>query len=98
VWFDRRWQMIGWGDLADADFRRVAQEIPFGELFIVLEETPVNFGVEQCCWMVEHGRVYAVSDHPHAMVLEPIERRVRYYAIDRQTARGIIERIGRLHR
>jgi hypothetical protein len=90
VWFNHRWQMIGWGDLADQDFQQVAKAIPFGELFIVSGTPPYN-GVEQCSWIVEHGRVYAVLDQPR-------EGEGFYRLIDREAARGIIARIARLHR
>ena len=38
-WYDAAGRKLGWGDLSDADMRRIAAGLRKGELFIVLSET-----------------------------------------------------------
>ncbi len=37
-WYNCQGEKIGWGDLSSDDLKRIAEEIPQGELFIVLSE------------------------------------------------------------
>lgn len=37
-WYNKLGEKLGWGDLSADDFRRIAAELPEGELFIVLGE------------------------------------------------------------
>ncbi len=37
-WYNRAGEKLGWGDLSDADLRRIKEELTEGEMFIVLYE------------------------------------------------------------
>jgi hypothetical protein len=102
VWFDCNWQMLGWGDLAEEDFVRIAKAIPFGELFIAADATfqPIVYDVESCLWLVERGRIYLVlrySLHPGDETYNETLRTVRFRRIIRPTAQRIITRFQRLN-
>jgi hypothetical protein len=97
VWFSHHWKMLGWGDLTDHDLVRIAREIPFGQLFIVIAiggVWPLDRLIDQCSWLVERGRIYAVAGHS---VETASLRQVRYHQIDHETARSIVARISRLY-
>lgn len=102
IWFDCKWQMLGWGDLANDDFVRIAKAIPFGELFIVGDSRfqPIVYGVESCLWLIERGVIYLVlrfSEHPGDETYNEMIRNVRFRRIIRPTAQKIITRFQRLN-
>ena len=97
IWFDQHWHMLGWGDLTDVELTRIAKEIPFGHLFIILsvpKVVPFIPSIEHCAWLIEHRCIYTIADEAGLM-----ERRdgVRHHRVCRATAVGIIERIKRLN-
>lgn len=100
VWFSHQWKMLGWGDLTDHDLVRIAREIPFGQLFIVItrslpDDHLIDHLIDQCSWLVEYGRVYAVAERPVESV--GLLHKVRYRCIDHGAARDIVARISRLY-
>ena len=102
-WFDRKWQKIGWGDLADDDFVRIAKEIPFGDLFVVLASIPLlvpingDYCIANCTWLVEHGAAYEVIRHADCDGAVVYQRRVRFQPIAHASVRRIVERINRIN-
>ena len=94
VWFDANWHMLGWGDLTDGELRRIAKEIPFGHLFIILKHALTVPSVEQCIGLIEQRRIYTISDDSETLVHMD---GVRYHRVQRPTAAGVIERIRRLN-
>jgi hypothetical protein len=103
-WFNRQWQKIGWGDLAEDDFVKIAKAIPFGELFVVLSErTPIlisitgDYCMENCSWLVEHGWAYQVDRHAEHDDPIILRRSVRFRKITSSSVRHIVERIYRVN-
>ena len=94
--------MLGWGDLADDDFIRISQAIPFGQLFIVADSKfqPIVYDVESCLWLVERGAIYLVlrfSEHPGDETYNETLQGHRFRRIIRPTAAKIIARFQRLN-
>ena len=102
IWFDVHWRMIGWGDLAEHDLVRLAKTLPFGSLFIVVNQTelqPFSHDIDTVSWLVERGSIYLVlrlSTHPGDETYENMLG-TRFRKIIRPTAAGIVERFVRLN-
>lgn len=101
AWFDLDGRMIGWGDLSEEDFAKIAKAIPFGELFIVVDThiQPVAFTIDNVVWLIERGSIYYVQRvtlHPDDETYEQLMG-VRFRRIIRPTAAKIMARIKRLN-
>lgn len=101
VWCDHDWRMLGWGDLADEDLLRIAKQLPFGELFIVVNGHihPIAHKAANCSWLVERGSIYRIMLFTNDLVDEKVETRagVRLRYITRESAAQVISRFQRLN-
>lgn len=73
-WYNGAGEKLGWGDLSDGDFKRIAAELKRDEMFVVLDQRASHFAFlfpESHAWAKPNGR-------PNAPGRAYVARHARY--------------------